>query len=253
MYLRYTNLSPMKTALGFFFLLFAFTDAVGQSFRIQGTLRSQEMWIAKADIANSRTQKHVTSAPDGSFSIDVALNDVLYIVHPDFEIKKITIVSETVWLYDIELTPKAIQLDEVAIDNLSNVKVSVSPGEQRLAELKREELRSYTGVYDGSMPYGVNFVSLFKGIGKLFKKKKEEPTANAETLDQFIDRHFTEDYWTTTLRLKPEEKAPFLKFCMEDPQLQTLLARENGLELTEFFLQKKKAFQVQTTLVAPKP
>ncbi|MCZ8144791.1 hypothetical protein [Flavobacterium sp.] len=245
----------MKTALGILFLLFAFSDAVGQSFRIQGTLRSQEMGIAKADIANTRTQKHATSAPDGSFSIDVALNDVLYIVHPDFEIKKITIVSETVWLYDIELTPKAIQLDEVAVDNLNNVNVSVSPGEQRLAEIKKEEMRSYTGVYDGSMPYGVNFdfVSLFKGIGKLFKKKKEEPTANAESLDQFIDRHFTEDYWTTTLRLKPEEKVPFLKFCMEDPQLQTLLARENGLELTEFFLQKKKAFQAQTIIVAPRP
>jgi hypothetical protein len=81
LYLRCTNLSLMKTALGILFLLFAFSDAVGQSFRIQGTLRSQEMGIAKADIANTRTQKHATSAPDGSFSIDVALNDVLYIVH----------------------------------------------------------------------------------------------------------------------------------------------------------------------------
>jgi hypothetical protein len=243
----------MKTALGFFFLLFAFSDAMGQSFRIQGTLRAQEMWIAKADIANTRTQKHTTSAPDGSFSIEVVLNDVLYIVHPDFEIKKITIVSETVWLYDIELTPKAIQLDEVAVDNLSNVKVSVSPSEQRLAEIKKEEMRSYTGVYDGSMPYGVNFVSLFKGIGKLFKKKKEEPTANAESLDQFIEHHFTEDYWTTTLRLQPEEKAPFLKFCMEDPQLQTLLARENGLELTEFFMLKREAFYAQQGKSPSKP
>ncbi|WP_297516963.1 hypothetical protein [Flavobacterium sp.] len=243
----------MKTVLGFFFLLFPLTDVIGQNFRIQGTLRAQEMWIAKADIANARTQKHVTSAPDGSFSIDVALNDVLYIVHPDFEIKKITIVSETVWLYDIELTPKAIQLDEVAVDNLSNVKVSISPGEQRLAEIKKEEMRLYTGVYDGSMPYGVNFVSLFKGLGKLFKKKKQEPTANGESLDQFIDRHFTEDYWTTTLRLQPEEKAPFLKFCMEDPQLQTLLARENGLELTEFFLLKREAFYAQQGKSPSKP
>ena len=244
----------MKPLLTSLLLFFNFSFLQAQEFRIHGTLRSQEMYISKVDVANERTKKQVTTDANGHFEIDVALDDVLYLVHPDFEVKKIIIVSATTWLYEAELTPRAIQLDEVEVTKLDKVKVKFDPADAKMTAIKNAEFERYTGVYNGSMPLGVDFVRIFKKLGGLFKKKTEATTTAPEpTVNEFIDSRFTEEYWETTLHIKPEQKEAFIAYCLQDPKIKPILAREDGLELTEFFLLKKKEFEGQAVSVAPKP
>lgn len=248
------NHKTMKPILAALLFIFSLSWVHAQEFRIHGTLRSQELYVSKVNVANERTKKHVTTDANGYFEIDVMLDDVLYLVHPDFEVKKIIIMSATTWLYEEELTPKAIQLDEVDVTKLNKVKVKFDPNEAKLNAVKNAEFERYTGVYNGSMPLGVDFVSIFKKLGGLFKKKTEETTtAPAPTVNEFIESRFTEDYWETTLHIKPEQKEAFIAYCLQDPKIKPILAREDGLELTEFFLQKKKEFEGQAVIVAPKP
>ncbi|MEN9337046.1 MAG: hypothetical protein RLZZ500_2033 [Bacteroidota bacterium] len=241
----------------FYFFLLCVCSSLSlqaQEFRIHGTLRSQEMYISKVDVANDRTKKHVTTDANGYFEMDVALDDVLYLIHPDFELQKIIIVSSTTWLYEVELIPKAIQLEEVDVTQLKNVKVKVDPGETKLEAIKDAEFERYTGVYNGSMPLGMDFVGLFKKLGGLFKKKPVETTETAApSVTDFIESRFTEDYWESTIHIKPEQKTAFLNYCLQDPKIKSILSREDGLELTEFFLQKKKEFDSQAVIIAPKP
>lgn len=245
----------MKQTYLLFLLLCTFLSSQAQEFRIHGTIRSQELLITNAEVVNQRTKSQTYSDRNGYFIMDVALDDEIYIIHKDFEIKKIVIGSSTVWLYEIELTPKAIQLEEVDVSKPSDIKVKVTPGEIKLGELSKHQFTSQTNVYDGSMPYATDFIALYKGLVKLFKKKPEATTTPAQTItiESFVETYFTEDYWEQTLKIPKEKKHEFLTFCAKDPKLKNLLQMENGLELTEFFLQKKKEFEDQAVIVAPKP
>ena len=145
----------------------------------------------------------------------------------------------------IALSKKPIELDEVTINKVEKVNVIVSPDEIAMSKIAKFESAPKTvGVYTGEMPYGMDFVGLFKKIFKSNKKKDKKETPRFANFKEYtFSKINTDDFIYNNLGIKREELDLFMAFCESDSKYKAVMEREDTLETMEFLTAKSELFK----------
>ena len=205
------------------------------------------MALEKIDVVNLNSKKSSTTDSQGNFSIEEKVNDVLLVLSKDYYDIKVTITAAD-FLKDrlrISLSKKPIELDEVTVTSVGKVNFGITPEEIKMAKLsKYENSPKVLGVYTGEMPYGVDFVGLFK---KIFKSKKKKDSIKTSRFISFKEYSFskinTVDFIYKKLGIKRDELDLFMAFCESDPNYKAVMEREDTLETMEFLTAKSELFK----------
>ena len=205
------------------------------------------MALEKIDVVNLNSKKSCTTDSQGNFSIEAKANDVLFILSKDYYDIKVTINAAD-FSKDrlrIALSKKPIELDEVTINKVEKVNVIVSPEEIAMSKIAKFESAPKTvGVYTGEMPYGMDFVGLFKKIFKSNKKKDKKETPRFANFKEYtFSKINTDDFIYNNLGIKREELDLFMAFCESDSKYKAVMEREDTLETMEFLTAKSELFK----------
>ena len=138
---------------------------------------------------------------------------------------------------------KPEELDEVVITKINFPHVGAAGEGSTL--LPSRSLQQYTGVYDGTITNGVNFIAVGSLISDLFKKEKEEPKKKIEKIDfqKLVQTSVPGTFFSEDLKLKAEEKELFIQFCDADQKSKTLLDHPNILATMDFLTAKNDEFK----------
>ena len=205
------------------------------------------MALEKIDVVNLNSKKSSTTDSQGNFSIEAKVNDVLLVLSKDYYDIKVTITAAD-FSKDrlrIALSKKPIELDEVTINKVEKVNVIVSPEEIAMSKIAKFESAPKTvGVYTGEMPYGMDFVGLFKKIFKSNKKKDKKETPRFANFKEYtFSKINTDDFIYNNLGIKREELDLFMAFCESDSKYKAVMEREDTLETMEFLTAKSELFK----------
>ncbi len=228
------------------FILFLFEGFAQTSKAINGKITNKGLNVAKVDIVNLTTKKNTTTNMFGAFTIEANENDVLLILSEDYFDEKIALTKQDLRskTLTIELSKKPINLEEVKILNSNKMDYKVSQGEIAIAKLERYETAPRVqGVYTGDMPYGTDFVGLFKDVVNFFKKKKKKENLEHATFKDYAISVFdTDTFFYQKLKIKPEELELFFSYCEMDPSNKKVMRNKNVFETLEFLISKNESF-----------
>lgn len=203
--------------------------------------------LEKIDIVNLNSKITSTTDANGKFTILAKVGDVLFILSKDYYDIKITLKQDdfTREKLIINLDKKPLELEEVTIINANKVGYKVSFDEIAMGKLsKYENSPKVIGVYTGEMPYGMDFVGIFK---KIFGSKKKENKAEVARFKNFkeyaVSKFDINAHFHKNLNLKPEEVDLFMAFCESDSKCKIIMKNENILETMEFLEIKKTEFK----------
>jgi hypothetical protein len=240
-----------KTTTYIFFFLFTLYGFSQKRITIKGGVSSLETPIKNADIINFTTKKITVTNENGDFYIDAKVNDELFIITKDFIDQKI-ILSQIDFekkLIIIILEKKPIELDEVKIDKPKAINLKLTYNDMATLKIAKENSRPKPiGVYTGEITNGADFVQIGKmigkGIGKLLKGDKKKTKKVIKNIDfkEYAKSNFSEEFYTKTLELKPDEIALFLNFCEADSKSKEIIESEDEFTIMDFLVSKKEAF-----------
>lgn len=238
----------MKQKLLLLLFFFTFLNCFSQDRKtIHGKVVFNEMAIEKIDVVNLTIKKSSTTDAEGNFSIEAKAGDELFILSNDYYDIKIMLTKEdfTSEKFIIKLSKKPIELKEVAITKVEKINVKVSPEEIRMAKIaKFENSPKVLGVYTGEMPYGVDFVGLFKKIFKSNKKKDKNETPKFASFKEYaVSKFDVNEFFYKKLDINLEELDLFMAFCESDDNYKGIMEREDTLETLEFLTSKNEAFK----------
>lgn len=238
----------MKLKLLLSFLLFPFLYCFAQEQKtINGKFVCNQMGLEKIDVVNLNSKKSCTTDSQGNFSIEAKIGDELFVLSNDYYDIKISLTKEDFILEKliINLSKKPIELDEVTINKVEKISIKVSPEEIRMAKIaKFENSPKALGVYTGEMPYGVDFVGLFK---KIFKSKKTKDIEGTPKFDSFKEYTLSifdlKEFFYIKLNLKPEELDLFMAYCENGITYREIMKNGNPLETMRFLISKNEEFK----------
>lgn len=238
----------MKLKLSLLAFIFAFLSCFSQTIKtIHGKVVFNGMALEKIDVVNLNSKKSSTTDSEGNFSLEAKVNDVLFVLSKEYYDVKITLTANDFSKERLTITvsKKPIELDEVTITKAEKVSVTVSPEEIRMGKLSSyENSPKVLNVYTGEMPYGVDFVGLFKKIFKSNKKKDTDEEPRFATFKEYaLSKFDINEFFYKKLNLKPEELDLFISFCESDNNYKAIMQREDTLETMEFLMVKNKAFK----------
>ncbi|URM38197.1 hypothetical protein [Flavobacterium anhuiense] len=216
---------------------------------LTGKVLSQNIPLNKVEVINKTAQTSTRTNELGEFSILVRPKDSLLFFSKDYFFKRLKISQENIDQNNIvvNMILKPEELDEVLITNIKFPHVSSTPQvSDSIASIKASNnLSKYTGVYDGTITNGMNFIAMGEGLIRLFKKEKEKPKKKTPELDfkTFVESTCPLDFFTKDLKLNPDEKALFLDFCIADPQSEIILKKKNLLYTMDFLYAKNEEFK----------
>ena len=238
----------MKLKLPLFILLFTYLNCFSQTeSRFHGKVVFNEMTLEKIDIVNLNSKRSFTTDTEGKFSIEAKDRDVLLVLSKDYYDIKITLTSKD---FDkekliINLEKKPIEIEEVTISNARKVSFIITPEELAMGKLsKYENSPKVIGVYTGEMPYGTDFIGLFK---KIFPSKKKKDTSDISKLTNFkeyaLSKFDRDEFFIKKLDIKSEELFLFFSYCEKDLKSQPIIENQNALETMEFLITKNIEFK----------
>jgi len=224
-----------------FFIGFSQTEK-----RISGKVLSEGIALSDIDIVNMSTKKVAVSDNNGHFSILAKVNDELYIISKIHTDRKIVLSQNDFDANNliVDLSKKPIELEEVKITKspLGGFKVSQADIDQITLE-KKFTRPVNKSVYTGEIENGVDFVRIAKGIASLFKDKDAKPPKPEIVFKEYVKDNFQEDFYTKTLRLKPEQVFAFIEFCDADTNAKKIVQNGNQLEVMHFLIVKSEEFK----------
>ena len=239
----------MKLKLLLSVFLITFLNCFSQKPKLMyGKVVCNEMPIEKKDVVNLNSKKSSTTDSQGNFTIEVSLDDVLFVLSKDYYDRKITITSADLSKekWTIALSKKPVELEEIEIERVNTPKgLDVSYNDMKMAKIQKDAERPKNrDVYTGEIENGVDFVQIAKMIGKLFKKKKPKNDASESTLSfkEYALANFYESFYTETLKLEPSEIFRFLDYCQADPNSILVIKANDELKVLEFLILKKEGF-----------
>ena len=216
---------------------------------LTGKVLSQNIPLNKVEVINKTAQTSTRTNELGEFSILVRPKDSLLFFSKDYFFKRLKISQENIDQNNIvvNMILKPEELDEVLITTIKFPHVGpAAEVSDSIASIKASNnLSKYTGVYDGTITNGMNFIAMGEGLIRLFKKKKEKPKKKTPELDfkTFVESTCPLDFFTKDLKLNPDEKALFLDFCTADPQSEIILKKKNLLYTMDFLFTKNEEFK----------
>ncbi|WP_017494764.1 hypothetical protein [Flavobacterium sp. WG21] len=210
--------------------------------------------LNKVEVINKTAKTSTTTNNLGEFSILVKSKDSLLFFSKDYFFTRLKITQENIDQNNItvNMVIKPEELNEVVITNIKFDRVKTS--QQNIDDIKLAKdagsLEKYTGVYNGTITNGIDFVRIGKGLSNLFSNKEDEPAKNKISKTDFkklVAASIPDDFFIKNLNLKPEEKELFIEFCDADPRSKSLLENSNILITMDFMYTKNEEFKTLKT------
>ncbi|OUL60901.1 hypothetical protein [Flavobacterium sp. AJR] len=216
---------------------------------LHGKVFSNNNPLKEVEVINKTAKTSTRTNALGEFSIPVKVKDSLLFFSKDYFFTRLKITQANIDKNNIivNMAIKAEELDEVVVTTMKFNPVKISQKDLDNVKLYKEagSLQKYTGVYDGTIPNGMDFTRMGTGLFNLFKKDKEELKKKTSETDfkKLIAKSIPSDFFTKNLKLKPEEKDLFIEFCDADPRSKNLLENNNVLATMDFLYAKNEMFK----------
>lgn len=215
---------------------------------LRGKVIDQSFTLKGVEVINKTALTSTRTNELGEFSILVNPKDSLFFFHKDYFFTRIRVTPENIQdkNFVVKMILKPEELDEVVLTKIKFQKVKFDAKAVNEIDLEKRvsSLNRFTGVNDGTITNGMNFMAMGEGLTRLFKKEKEEPQKKSEVdFRKLIATTCPNDFFTKDLKLKPEEKELFLQFCENDPRAARLLDNPNILATMEFLYAKNEVFK----------
>lgn len=220
---------------------------------LQGKVLSEGKSLANIDIVNINSKKSVITSTDGSFSILVKLNDVLFIISKEYTDRKITITDADLEQNNFEITleKRPIELEDVNITRVKSMKIKLPQADLNAARIYKEaNAPKVLGVYDGTTP-GINFMTLGRQLIDMFSNKDKKKPKKAAPLPEFKDyirSTFADSFFIQKLKLNPDEIGLFISYCEADPKAKILVEKSDFFESMNFLVIKNNDFRKLNSL-----
>ena len=240
----------MKVKLLTTISFFTYQLSISQTEKLlHGKVVSQNNVLKGVEVINKTAKTSTTTNVLGEFSILVNVKDSLIFFSKDYFFSRLKVTSQNIEVNNlvINMVLKPEELEEVKITTIKFQPITTS--QQNIDAIKFAKdagsLDKYTGVYNGTIPNGIDFIRLGTGLLNLFKKDKEEPKNKVPEIDfkKLITTTVPETFFTKDLRLTSEEKELFLQFCDADPKSKILLEHPNILATMDFLIAKNDEFK----------
>ena len=245
-------LRMIKIYFSFLLLFFMCQSTFSQTEKlIDGKVLHERFPVGKVEVVNFNSKKTTITNAAGEFSIVVKTGDALLFVSINHDIKKIVVDQNTIDKNNllISLILKPEQLDEVVVTKLPSIKLSKDKGyeqgklDQYAVEKAARSLK--TGVYNGSIENGMDFMRIGGMILGLFVKQKDKIKKSPPKIEfiALAKSSCDQKFYTEILKLKPDEIPLFLEFCDADPKSKTLIENYNILSMMDFLSIKNIEFK----------
>jgi hypothetical protein len=204
--------------------------------------------IENVELINLNTEKSAFSNNAGEFSILAKPKDIIVFASRLYEVKRITVQPESLNnpLQIITLIKKPEELNEVIVKKINWKRIgSDKNASNQIALDKMQSQIKNPFIYDGSIPYGMDFIKIGKLLIDLFKKDKKVTKKQIPEIkfDELAKNTFYEEYCAKTLKLKSDQIALFIQFCDADPKSKMVAKNYNTLEMMDFLFQKSIEFK----------
>lgn len=241
----------MKVKLLLVLFLSVCQFSFSQTENIKGIVLHEGFLLEKVNVINKTSKISTTTNEKGEFVIQAKANDSLLFYVKNYHMKRIKLTPQQIESNNlvIAMIKKPEELDEVVIATLPPIKWKFDKKweqEQRDAiKLDKAADSPKTGVYDGTIENGMDFMRIGEMIFGLFVKEKDTPKEKVPEIEfAVLAKSICEEkFYLETLKLKPEEINLFLQFCDADPKSKNLIADHNKLSMMDFLMAKNKEFQ----------
>lgn len=217
---------------------------------LKGKVLSNNNLLKKVEVINKTAKTSTRTNDYGEFSILVQPKDSLLFFAKDYFFTRLKITQENIDQNNIivNMTIKAEELNEVVVTNikLDPVKISQRDIDNIKFAKDNQSLQKYTGVNDGTIANGLDFVRMGTGLLNLFKnddKEKLKKKTEVTVFKKLVGASIPSTFFTKDLKLKPEEVDLFLEFCDADPRSKTLFENNNVLNTMDFLYAKNEMFK----------
>jgi len=203
---------------------------------ITGIVASNGIKLEGISIVNCSNKMIAVTDVDGCFSIQAKDSDILDFSGIDYKyLRKYVYMFEYIsGTMEVNLTPKAIELDEVIINKYANItaeRLGIIPkGMVRLTPQQRK-------LYDNSG--GIQGLYSYLSGEKKFLKMNVE-IEKKETMLKKLDYLFGNKYYTERLKIPEEYIKGFQYYCVENPEFVESLNLKNRTKT--MFLMTNLAF-----------
>ena len=153
----------MKVKLLTTISFFTYQLSISQTEKIlNGKVLSQNRPLHKVEVINKTAKTSTTTNENGEFSILVSVKDSVLFFSKDYFFKRLKISQENIDQNNIivNMVLKPEELNEVVITNIKFPKVG--PADENSTIIPKPGLQSYTGVYNGTINNGMNFMAIGK-------------------------------------------------------------------------------------------
>jgi len=204
--------------------------------------------IDKVELINLNTEKSAFSNNAGEFSIVAKPKDIIVFASKLYEIKRITLQYENLnnLVQVVSLIKKPEELNEVIVKKINWKPIgSDKNASNQIALDKMQSQIKNPFIYDGSITNGMDFIKIGRLLIDLFKKDKpniKNKIPEIQFYELAKDKNYQE-YYTKTLKLKPEEIELFLQFCNADPKSKMVAQNNNTLVMMDFLFAKNLEFK----------
>lgn len=210
---------------------------------IKGKIITNSGIFTEIEVVNLASEKSTKVDANGEFEIKVNIADVLIFASKNFQAYKKIIHKEDL-LNDyvtIKMTPKAIELDEVVINQYANINsraLGIIPKNQRTYTVAERRLASGSGGISG-------IINTLSGRKDMLKKNLE--VEKKETNLEKIKRWFTTEDYQKTFHITDDKINAFHYYCIENSALAKLIESNNKAQILLAMLQLAVTFnELQT-------
>ena len=241
-----------------FFLFFVTTIGIAQTRNlIQGKISVRDASSSNVLILNLNTEQEVKSDLNGKFTILARLDDVLVFSSEnlDFFRKIITETDFQLGKLEVEMTSKALVLDEVEIvDNKSYNAVDLGILQKPAKRYTTMERRLKTagdfkpihllGLLGGSLQLD----PIFNAINGKTKRLKKEIILerNTRRLEQFND-FFPKKDLIDQVKVCPDDVSEFVYFVLEKEEFKILLENKDRSKMTFYLIEQHYEFKIKAS------
>lgn len=216
---------------------------------LHGKVLSQNSVVKGVEVINKTAKTSTVTNDLGEFSISVNVKDSLLFFSKDYFFSRLRVSKENMETNNlvVNMILKPEELNEVVVTKIKFEKVTTSQQDIDELKLKKDSrsLQKYTGVYDGTITNGMDFIRMGKDLLNLFGKEKEEPKNKITQIDfkTLIATTISDTFFTKDLKLNPDERELFIAFCDADPKSKLLLEHPNILATMDFLYVKNEDFK----------
>lgn len=192
---------------------------------LSGRVLAGSTGVANVFVINRATGAEVKTNATGNFSIPVTTGDVLAVYSPNIEVRNFTISDASIAEvpYVMEVTPKALELDEVVITSptVTSQSLGLVPKGYVFETPVERSIR-----FHGTMPSGLDY--LFTAIGGgLYLKELEVKYAEKNALLAKMGGVYTEEEFISKCKIPKEYVDGFLYYSVENAALSTALKNKD--------------------------